>query len=137
MVGVPYHRREAVAPGVTVTFLDAGHVLGSAIVVLDIDDEGRQFRLAFTGDLGRHHLPILRDPEVAEHADCLMMESTYGDRLHDPIEQTGAQLAEVVNRTIKRGGKVVIPSFALERSQEIIFELSRLRQQKAILNLSC
>jgi metallo-beta-lactamase family protein len=127
MIGLPYHRAHAVAPGVTVTFLDAGHVLGSAIVVLDVEDEGRTLRLAYTGDLGRHHLPILRDPEVPTGVECLLTESTYGDRLHGDIARTGDALAEIVRRTHARGGKIIIPSFALERAQEIIYELKLLR----------
>lgn len=128
IIGIPYHRREVIAPGVSVELLDAGHVLGSAIVVLDVEDEGRAIRIAFTGDLGRHHLPILRDPEVPTGVDCLITESTYGDRLHPAIEQMGDELAEVVRRTVARGGKIVIPSFALERAQEIVFELKHLRR---------
>jgi len=127
MVGLPYHRPTEVAPGVTVTFLDAGHVLGSAIVVLDVEDEGRRRRIAFTGDLGRHHLPILRDPEVPDGVDCLITESTYGDRLHASIEDTSDELADIITRTVARGGKLVIPSFALERTQEIVYELKLLR----------
>jgi metallo-beta-lactamase family protein len=114
---------------VELTFLDAGHVLGSAISILDIEDEGRRVRLCFTGDLGRHHLPILRDPEVPTGVDCLITESTYGDRLHEPIERMGERLAEVVNATVARGGKVLIPSFALERAQEVVYELKRLRRE--------
>jgi len=132
IVSVPYHQRHVVAPGIAVTFLDAGHVLGSAIVVLDIEDDGRDLRLAFTGDLGRHHLPILRDPEIPSRVECLLMESTYGDRLHGPVERLGDDLAAVVTRTIARGGKIVIPSFALERTQEIVYELKLLRQQDRI-----
>jgi metallo-beta-lactamase family protein len=132
MVGLPYHRRYAIAPGVALTFLDAGHVLGSAIVVLDVEDDGQSLRLAFTGDLGRHHLPILRDPEVPSHVECLITESTYGDRMHGPIERLGDDLAAVVKRTVARGGKIVIPSFALERAQEIVYELKLLRQRNLI-----
>ncbi|HTK68935.1 MAG TPA: MBL fold metallo-hydrolase, partial [Candidatus Eisenbacteria bacterium] len=132
MIGLPYRQKHTVAPGVTVAFLDAGHVLGSAIVVLDVEDDGQAIRLAFTGDLGRHHLPILRDPEVPAGVECLITESTYGDRLHPPIEQMGEELAAVVRRTAARGGKVIIPSFALERAQEIVFELKRLRQTMRI-----
>jgi metallo-beta-lactamase family protein len=135
MIGVPYHRRQAVAPGVTATFLDAGHVLGSAVVVLDVDDEGRHLRLVYTGDLGRHHLPILRDPEVPDGAECLLMESTYGDRLHGDVALMGEELAEVVRRTHARGGKIVIPSFALERAQEVVYELKLLRQAGRIPHL--
>ena len=131
-VGLPYHRKQNIAPGIDLTFFEAGHVLGSAITVLDIEDEGKKVRLAFTGDLGRKHLPILRSPEVPQGVDCLLMESTYGDRLHDPIELTTDALAEVINRTIKRGGKIVIPSFALERAQEVIYALKKLRDQNRI-----
>jgi metallo-beta-lactamase family protein len=135
VIGVPYHRPERVAPGVTVTFLDAGHVLGSAIVVLDVEDEGRAIRIAFTGDLGRRHLPILRDPEIPAGVHCLLMESTYGDRLHGPIEESSEALASAVRRTHARGGKVIIPSFALERAQEVVYELGRLRAQHRIPEL--
>jgi metallo-beta-lactamase family protein len=128
MLTIPYHRRQSIAPGVDLTFLDAGHVLGSAIVVLDIDDEGQRKRLVFSGDLGRRRLPILRDPEIPAEASTLIMESTYGDRVHPPIEQMDDELAAVLSRTCARGGKTVIPSFALERAQEVILAIKRLRQ---------
>ena len=128
MIGVPYHRKHPVAPGITVTFLDAGHVLGSAIVVLDINDESQQTRIAFTGDLGHVRLPILRDPEVPTVVDCLITESTYGDRLHKPIEQMDDELAAIVKKVYDRGGKVVIPSFALERAQELVYAFKGLRE---------
>jgi len=129
MVGVPYHRPHAIAEGVTLTYYDAGHVLGSAIVALDVDVVGEQRRLVFSGDLGRHRMPILRNPEVPPGASCLIMESTYGDRTHDPIEEMEEQLHEVISRTVKRGGKVVVPSFALERAQEIIYSLKKLKEK--------
>lgn len=132
MISVPYHVRQKVAEGVRVTFLDAGHVLGSAVVVLDIEDEGETKRVVFSGDLGRHHLPILRDPEVASGAQLLLLESTYGDRLHPSVEAMEDELAAVITRTHRRGGKVIIPSFALERAQEVIFSLKRLRSEKRI-----
>lgn len=128
-VSIPYNRKHEVAPGISVTFLDAGHVLGSAIVVVDIEDGGTNARLAFTGDVGRKHLPILRDPVIPDGVEYLMTESTYGDRLHEPIERMGEALRDIVKRTFDRGGKVIIPSFALERAQEIVYELKLLKDR--------
>jgi metallo-beta-lactamase family protein len=127
MRGVPYHARTRVAKGADVTFLEAGHILGSAVVCLDVDDVGQEKRIAFSGDLGRYHKPILRDPEVPSNASFLICESTYGDRLHDSMERMEDDFADVVNRTIARNGKIVIPSFALERAQEVIYALKRLK----------
>ncbi|MGA7123152.1 MAG: MBL fold metallo-hydrolase [Polyangiaceae bacterium] len=129
MISLPYHRRLTIGPGVDLTFFDAGHVLGSAITVLDLDEDGEQRRLVFTGDLGRHGMPILRDPECPPDADVLIMESTYGDRMHAPIGEMNSKLAAVVARVSKRGGKIVIPSFALERAQEVVFSLKALKRQ--------
>ena len=126
-VSVSYRRPITVCDGVTATFLDAGHVLGSAIVVLDIREQRRQIRLVFTGDLGRTKMPILRDPEQPKGTQVLITETTYGDRLHDPIQEVDEKLLAVVKRTVARGGKVIVPSFALERAQEIIFSLRRLQ----------
>jgi metallo-beta-lactamase family protein len=128
MIALPYHRRQAIASDVWLTFLDAGHVLGSAIVLLEIDDDGEQKRIVFTGDLGRSKLPILRDPQIPSGATTLISEGTYGDRRHPPIAETDDALAAVLTRTHRRGGKVVIPSFALERAQEVILSLKRLRR---------
>lgn len=124
---VPYGERETIAEGVDLLFYDAGHVLGSAIVALDIDDEGARRRLVFSGDLGRCGMPILRDPQVPSRASFLIMESTYGDRLHGPIERMDDDLAFWIERTYARGGKIVIPTFALERAQEVVYALKRLR----------
>ncbi len=131
-VGIPYHRTFEIAPGVRLTLFDAGHVLGSAVVALDVDEGGRGRRLVFTGDLGRNGMPILRDPEVVPGAEVLVSESTYGDRLHDPIAKMDDDLAETVRRTFARGGKVIIPAFALERAQEIVFALKGLRRSGAL-----
>ncbi|MEZ4225112.1 MAG: MBL fold metallo-hydrolase [Polyangiaceae bacterium] len=128
IVAMPYHRAIPIANGVFVSFLDAGHVLGSAITLLDVEEDGRTKRLVFTGDLGRRRMPILRDPEVADDATVLITESTYGDRLHKPIEQMDDELADVVGRVIGRGGRIVIPSFALERAQEIVYALKGLKE---------
>jgi metallo-beta-lactamase family protein len=128
-VSVPYHKPAQIAEGVSLTYYDAGHVLGSAIVALDVDVVGERRRLVFSGDLGRRNMPILRDPEVPRDASCLILESTYGDRVHDPIERMGDELLAVIERTVARGGKVVVPSFALERAQEVIYSLKQLDDQ--------
>jgi metallo-beta-lactamase family protein len=121
-----------VVPGVTVTMHDAGHVLGSAMVCMDFLENGVARRFLFTGDLGRKNMPILNDPWVPDEADVVMMESTYGDRDHDPIETMETKLAEIINRTNNRGGKVIIPTFALERAQEIVYALKRLEMKNVI-----
>ncbi len=126
MVSIEYHRAHNIAKGVMLTFYDAGHVLGSAVVALDIDDEGAQRRLVFSGDLGRKDMAILRDPQIPEGAEILIMESTYGDRLHPPYAEMTEALLHVIQRTIAQRGKVIIPSFALERAQEIVYALHNL-----------
>lgn len=123
MVAVPCHRRQRIASGVDLTFHEAGHVLGSAVSAIDADGQ----RLVFTGDLGRPGVPLLRDAEVPEGADALIMESTYGDRVHPPIASMDDVLKAVVERTVARGGRIIIPSFALERTQELLYAWKRLR----------
>jgi metallo-beta-lactamase family protein len=127
-----YRQPMPVLPGVTCTFLDAGHVLGSAIVQLDIDRPPDRLRLVFSGDLGRRNMAILRDPEIPEPPDVLLLETTYGDRLHSPMSGMEEQLAAVVNRTVQRKGKILVPSFALERTQEFVYALNRLTERGAI-----
>ncbi len=123
LVGYSYERRFQIAPGVRGVFLDAGHILGSAITVLEIDENGRTLRLGYTGDLGRKHTLILPDPEIASSLDYLIIESTYGDREHPPMEASADELARIVRETVGRGGKVVIPAFAVERTQEVVYAL--------------
>jgi metallo-beta-lactamase family protein len=132
IVGLPYRRPHVIAPGVTLKLLDAGHVLGSSIVVLDVEDAGARARVAFAVDLGRKGLPILRDPEVPTGINCLVTESTYGDRRHPPIEEVDTALADAINRTVRRGGKILIPAFALERAQEVVYALKRLRAAQKV-----
>ncbi len=131
-VSVGYDRSLPIAPGVTLTFRDAGHILGSAIVVLDVEEEGEKKRLVFTGDLGRVGMPILQDPVPVEGADFLIIESTYGDRRHDPIETTDEELEAVVTETYRRGGKVIVPAFAVGRTQELVYALHRLTENRDI-----
>ncbi len=106
-----------------VQFLDAGHILGSAITVLELNDQGRALRVGFTGDLGRCRTSLLRDPASARGLDYLIIESTYGNRDHPPIQEAQTDLARIVLETIARRGKVVIPAFAVERTQEVVYAL--------------
>jgi metallo-beta-lactamase family protein len=125
-VAYEYHRVFEPLPGVTVTFRDAGHILGSAEVIIDFEENKKKRRLVFTGDLGRKNLPVLRDPESVDQADILITEGTYGGRLHDPIEDTRNQLAQIINETYERGGVLIIPSFAVGRTQEVVYDMQRL-----------
>lgn len=134
-VSLGYDRPLSVAPGVTLTLRDAGHILGSAVVILDLVEGARKVRLAFSGDLGRKGTPILQDPVVVEEVDSLIIESTYGDRVHDSIEDTRRKLREVVNDTYARGGKLIVPAFAVGRTQELVYDLHRLAEERDIPSL--
>jgi metallo-beta-lactamase family protein len=127
---IDYAQPTELLPGVTLTLFDAGHMLGSEIVVLDFaDDEGRHRRLVFSGDLGRPNVPILRDPTFVDRADILIMESTYGGKTHPPIAESAADMMAVIKRTADRGGKVIIPAFAVERTQMLVYLLNDLANQ--------
>ncbi len=123
---VEYGRSFEPVPGVQVHFRDAGHILGSAIVVIDVKEGGRQFRLLFSGDIGRKGLPILRNPQVAEGVDFVIMESTYGNRFHGSTGEAKEMLRQAVQEAYDRGGKLVIPSFAVGRTQELAYGLDQL-----------
>jgi metallo-beta-lactamase family protein len=131
-VGINYERPFFLAPGVTLTFYDAGHILGSALVVLDIEENGQQRRLLFTGDLGRPDAPLLRDPVIPPGADILITESTYGNRLHEASEVKITRLRDIVNEVCGRGGKVVIPAFSVGRTQGVVYALHQLIDSKQI-----
>ena len=131
-----YGRKAFIAQGVELTFFDAGHILGSALVALDITEGERRFRLLFTGDLGRYDLPILRDPQPVEGgADYLISESTYGGRFHGTAADAEVALREIINGAYNRGGKVIIPAFSVGRTQEIVYALHRLHNQGNIPDL--
>ncbi len=125
-VGAGYGVPIKLGRGVQVTFFDAGHILGAAMVLLEGEENGTPIRLLFTGDLGQPDLPIVRDPEPMPPADYLMVESTYGDREHPPIEDIQQQLSDIVNKVVARGGRIVIPAFAVGRTQEIVYDLHQL-----------
>lgn len=133
--GIGYHRPFMPARGITVEFLDAGHILGSAITVLTIEEDGRTRQLVFTGDLGRDDLPVIRDPERVDRADILICESTYGGRDRHSATDVEQELADVVLRTAKRGGKVIIPAFSVGRTQEIVYALHQLTKAGRIPEL--
>jgi metallo-beta-lactamase family protein len=119
-------------PGVTACLVDAGHILGSAAVVLDIEEKGRKFRFWFSGDIGRRKLPLIRDPELPYEADYLLMESTYGDKPHRDPELAYDELRKVVGKTIERGGKVIIPAFAVGRTQELVYDLQLMFERREL-----
>ncbi|NMC81093.1 MAG: MBL fold metallo-hydrolase [Chloroflexi bacterium] len=125
-VKVEYNQAFEPVPGVNAHLVDAGHILGSASVVLDIQENHRSYRLWFSGDIGRRFLPLLKDPTMPEAADYLIMECTYGDKSHDDPQLAYDELRETVQRTVKRGGKVIIPAFAVGRTQELVFELNEM-----------
>ncbi|MBL8763776.1 MAG: MBL fold metallo-hydrolase [Phycisphaerae bacterium] len=125
---LPYDEAREVAPGVRARLVDAGHILGSASVELTIDSGGRRFVLVMSGDVGEVGSPILRDPTTFATADALILESTYGDRDHKALGPTLDELVEVVSRAQRDGGKVLIPAFAIGRTQTLIYHLAALRR---------
>ncbi|HEX6385478.1 MAG TPA: MBL fold metallo-hydrolase, partial [Anaerolineae bacterium] len=133
-IGVGYDRPYQLLPGIALTFYDAGHILGSGIVALDIEDEAsnKRVRLVFSGDLGRPNRPILRDPTFIDEADVLIIESTYGNREHDDVEEASDRLEQVINETYKRGGKIIVPAFAIGRTQELVYRLHQLVETRDI-----
>ncbi len=130
-----YNREFFVNSAIKVRFVDAGHILGSAQVVVDVEENGKKRRILFSGDLGRKKLPILRDPVQVTEADYLVIESTYGGRYHDPITNVRDQLAKVINRTYGRGGKIIVPAFSVGRTQELVYELHLLINERRIPNI--
>jgi metallo-beta-lactamase family protein len=129
---VSYHAPQTLAPGLTYVPYDAGHMLGSSCVALQEASNGSRVRLAFSGDIGRPGLPIVRDPEQMPPADYLIMECTYGGRLHKSVEHVVNKLADVVNRTAGRGGRIIVPAFAVGRTQQLVLLLHQLANENRI-----
>lgn len=127
--GVAYYQRRNLTAGIDVCFQDAGHILGSAIVEIFINEKGQDKKLVFSGDLGNSQAALLRDPSVVENADMLLLESTYGDREHRTMAETLQEFENVITEASANGGNILIPSFAVGRTQEIIFRLGELYQQ--------
>ena len=132
MIGLPYDRWFEVVPGVRACFVDAGHILGSASVMVDCTENGRTARLVFSGDVGRKGLAIIRDPQPPTDADVVIMESTYGNRDHLPIAGARTELGRVIRETAARGGRVIIPAFAVGRVQELVYDLHSLTRANEI-----
>ena len=132
---VEYRRPLEILPGIRLTFSNAGHILGSALVTLEIAegrDEKKVTTLAFTGDLGRKGAAVVRDPEVFSRADVLITESTYGGRNHGPMSEAKEKLARIVSETAQRGGLLIIPAFAVGRTQDVVYHLHELMEAKQI-----
>lgn len=133
---VAYDQPFEAAPGVEVKLVEAGHILGSAAVVLDIEERSRSTwqkrRLWFSGDIGRRNLPLIRDPVLPEGADLMIMECTYGDRVHRSPQEAFEELQSVTQRTLSRGGKVIIPAFAVGRTQELVYAFHQMMESRAI-----
>jgi metallo-beta-lactamase family protein len=135
--GVPYRREVTIGKGLTCTFYEAGHILGSAMSVIKYRGNGQPKTICYTGDIGRFNKPILRDPaldfaEEDRDIDLLIMESTYGNREHEPVEDLKPRLRNVLNETIKRGGTVLIPSFAFGRTQELLYIIHELYDEGGV-----
>jgi len=128
-ISLNYDRPMPVADGLTVTFRDAGHILGSAQVVLDVREGTRAFRYLFSGDVGRGNDDILRDPARVENVDHLQIESTYGGRLHSPKPDAKAVLQRLVSETIALKGKVIVPAFSVGRTQQVVYTLHQLTKE--------
>lgn len=124
--GVDYEQAFEPIPGVIARFHEAGHILGSASVSLEIEEKGRKIRFWFSGDIGRYNLPLLRDPVLPTHADYMIMESTYGDKSHSNPELAFLEFRDVVKRTLERGGKLIVPAFAVGRTQELVYDLNQM-----------
>ncbi|MBL8100836.1 MAG: MBL fold metallo-hydrolase [Anaerolineales bacterium] len=124
--GVDFNTPFQPIASVTARFFEAGHILGAAGVSLQIEENGKKTHLIFSGDIGRYNIPLLPDPVLPEQADYLIMESTYGDKKHDNPEIAFLEFRDVVKKTINRGGKVIVPAFAVGRTQELVYDLNRM-----------
>jgi len=133
---VKYRAPVQIKPGVEATFCDAGHVLGSSIIKVKASMNGESRTVLFSGDIGRPHRPIVRDPSLVDEADYVLVESTYGDRVHKGPEDTKQLIGDVINSTIQAGGNIIVPSFALERSQELLYFINELYRQNAIPHMT-
>lgn len=129
---VHYEQEFSPIPGVSASLVDAGHILGSAAIKLDIQENGRRTRLWFSGDIGRNNLPLMRDPVFPQNVDYLMMECTYGDKQHNDPQEAYDELYQTINHTVHKGGKIIIPAFSVGRTQELVYMLNEMILRKQI-----
>ncbi len=132
---VRYGEPRDVLPGVRATWIEAGHILGSAMIVLDLEEGGRRVRLAFSGDIGRGNNNILRDPAVPQDVDYLLVESTYGNRTHEPLTDVNDRICAMVRRAVEQNGKIIIPAFAVDRTQQLLYVFHQLTDSGCIPTL--
>ncbi len=137
LVTTGYYRESALFNGVTMKFLEAGHILGSAITQLDVRNGDDTLRLVYSGDIGRGDHPILREREIPGDTDVLILESTYGNRLHEPPADLRSRLLDLILKTVKRKGKIIIPAFSVGRTQEIVFALNELFNAGELPRIPC
>jgi metallo-beta-lactamase family protein len=130
--GIDYNTATEIFPGIILTYQDAGHILGSAGVLLEIEEEGKKIRFGFSGDIGRPEMPIIRDPDYLRDLDVLIMESTYGNRIHSHSDEVEEEVAKVIREVYDRKGKIIIPSFAVGRTQLLVYVLHKLFDQNRI-----
>ena len=129
---VSYEETVLLGEGIKATFHDAGHVLGSSMIKITVSQQGESRTILFSGDVGRWDRPILRDPSIFSEIDYVMVESTYGDRIHQEPPDVGESLAEIINSAFRAGGNIIVPSFALQRSQEILYHMNELLMENQI-----
>ena len=133
--GIEYEQSREVAPGMVARYHDAGHVFGSSTISLTVSADGEKRTILFSGDVGRHNKPILENPVDVKHADYVLVETTYGDRVHKSVGDVKKRVADAINKAVKAGGNIIIPAFALERSQELLYHINELQIAKEIPQL--
>jgi metallo-beta-lactamase family protein len=131
-IGVQYNKFIDIVPGVHLQYMDAGHILGSAGVILEIEENGKKTRFCFSGDIGRPEMPVIKNPIIPSDLDVLIMESTYGNKLHQVTDKVEEEVASLINKVAQRKGKIIIPAFAVGRTQLLVYILHKLFDQNRI-----
>ena len=135
--GCDYNKEIELAPGIVIRFVDVGHLLGSSSIEIWVTENGATTKLVFSGDIGNHDQPIIKDPTYLKDADYVFMESTYGDRSHGPRPDYVGELTKILQRTFDRGGNVVIPSFAVGRTQELLYFIREIKEKNLVTGHGC